>query len=757
MNRSAACSPYSKVQHCLKALKQNFRIRSRHRVPVILQLSATECGLASLAMILNFYGRKTTVSECRNFCPTGRDGTTARSIVEVAQALGLQARAHKVELDDLKYIRTPAIIHWRFSHFVVLEQWRDKKALIVDPAGGRRQVGRKEFDEAFTGIVLTFQCSEPLVKNDSDRRKPWMAYLRGMLAQPKALGVVGQVLFCSLLVQVLSLALPFFTKELFDYVIPFRSTAILTILVLGITAILVADSTVGYLREILLLYLRRHLDARMMAAFIEHLLALPFPFFQQRTAGDLLLRIDSNSFIRETLTGRAMSMMLDASFMLTYLIILLRMEPTFGLVVTGIAALQILVAWITGPAVRRLIQSELAAKSGEQSYAVEVLRGIATIKGCGAEDRVLTRWSDLMNKYLNASIARTNLSVIAAAIIGSFRKVSPFLILWLGTSRVLDNTMTVGTLLAINSIAVFILNPVGSLVDSAQQLHLVGAHLDRLADVLAANPEQRSVAPIRRCPLSGALEVDSLTFNYPGRSRPALSNVSFSLLPGQRLGVVGPTGSGKSTLAFILLGLYLPTSGEIRYDGIPLNQYDRKWLRSQIGVVLQESFSFSGSIRQNIALNKPDMSLEELIRVSKLASIHDQIWSMPMGYETTLIEGGVSISGGERQRIAIARALALDPKILILDEATSHMDVATESIVHSNLSSLTCTRIVIAHRLTTVRNADTIVVLREGSIIEHGTHDQLMVHDGHYADLVRRQDPTRVSLPDDSCAAYEQG
>ncbi len=341
----------------------------------------------------------------------------------------------------------------------------------------------------------------------------------------------------------------------------------------------------------------------------------------------------------------------------------------------------------------------------------------------------------------------------------ALRTFSPLILLWVGASRVLDGSMSLGTMLALNVLAISFLTPLSSLVSNGQQLQLVGAYFDRLTDVLEAEPEQ-DLQVVRHAPeLSGRIELKHVSFRYDLDAPIVLRDISFTIEPGQKIALVGRTASGKSTLARLLLGLYTPTEGEILYDGIPLGGLNYRTLRSQLGVVLQESFLFSGSIRQNIAFNDPGLSLEQVREAARLAAIHREILRMPMGYETEVAEGGNGLSGGQRQRLSIARALAHKPTILLLDEATSHLDVVTEGLVDQNLSSLSCTRIVIAHRLSTIRNADLILVLDEGVVVERGSHGELLARGGHYSALVQSQmgaeavhQATVSAADDDPCA-----
>jgi ABC-type bacteriocin/lantibiotic exporter with double-glycine peptidase domain len=725
------------------------KIAGRRRMAVILQLNAVECGAACLAMILNYHGRQTDIGECRERCRMGPGGLTALNIAHGARQFGLRVNALSMAPNDLDEINLPAIVHWNFNHFMVLESWQPGRVQVVDPGVGRRQLTGEEFGAGFTGVVLTFAPEpnfERIPASDQPRRD---TYLKLLLQVPGIISVLIQIFTASLLLQAFGLVLPLLTKVVVDQVVPKKMGDVLTALGSGIVMMLLAQGTLNYLRSLMFLYLKGRIDSHMTLGFFEHLLALPFSFFQQRTTGDLLMRLASNTMVREALTNQAISAVLDGGLVSLYIVILMLQDAWFGLFALVLGLLQVAVLLVTSRPMRVLMDRDLAAGAESQSYLVEALSGIGIFKASGAEDRVLKHWSTLFSRHLRISLDRTHLAAMIDVVTYTLRTAGPVLLLWVGAYRVLYGSMTLGTMLALNGLAASFLAPIASLISTSQHLQFVRAYLSRIADVMDAAPEQDVERTQVASRLSGRIELDGVSFRYGPDQPAAVKDVSLTVEPGQKIALVGRTGSGKSTLAMLLLGLYEPAEGEIRYDDVPLQHLNHRLLRRQFGVVLQESPLLSGSIYQNIALNDPELSMEEVVDAARRAHIHDDIMRMPMRYETVLSEGGSCLSGGQRQRLALARALVRRPSILLLDEATSHLDTVTELAVDRELSGLCCTRIVIAQRLSTVADADLILVLEHGQIVERGTHDDLVARGGRYGALLKadlRQKADAVAL-----------
>jgi ATP-binding cassette, subfamily B, bacterial len=507
----------------------------RRRVPVLLQLNAVECGAACLAMILNYHGRKTRVAECRETCGVGRDGATAHTISKAARSYGLRVKAFSLEPPDFKYLQLPAIVHWEFEHFVVVERWSPEKVDVVDPASGRHALTAHEFKAGFTGVVLTLEPGVYFQTRPEDIQPAWRRYLLSTLRAPAAAGLLLQILGASLSLVLLGLALPVVTKIIVDRVLPFRIVSAMPILGTGLVLVVVAQAVATYLRAAVLIYLQARLDMQIMLGFFERLLSLPFRFFQQRNSGDLLMRLGSNAVIREALTSQTLSTLLDGALVAGYLAILLTRAPLFGLLAFGVGLLQAAILLGTLRRLRGLTQRDLAAQSASQSYLVEALSGVAALKASGSEDQALEHWSSLFANELNASLRRGHFSAAVDTALTMLRTLSPLLLLWVGTLKVLNGAMSLGTMLALMALAAAFLGPLAALVSNGQRFQLVAAHLERIADVLDARPEQDLRLTCDAPQLTGRIELRNISFRYDPNAPFVLRNVSLTIDPGRRL------------------------------------------------------------------------------------------------------------------------------------------------------------------------------------------------------------------------------
>lgn len=713
----------------------NLGWRGRRRVPVVRQTTAADCGAACLAMILGAYGKNVPLAEVREAIGIGRDGVSAHVLAKVAQLYGLRAQGVSLDLNEMAVLPLPAILHWDFSHFVVLTRWTRRGGEIIDPGEGRRTLSREDFDASFTGVALVFEPTAHFEEQAAPKRE-WRRYLGHLIGARIAL---AKVLAYSLVLQGLGLSFPLLTTVIVDKVIPQRAFGALSMVSMGLIAYLASFSLSTYLRSLTLLHVQIRLDERMMLDFFEYLLGLPFAFFQVRSTGDLLMRLSSIGVVREILSQQFLSLASDGLLLAGYLGLMIWYKPTLAIIVVTIALLQVLMVWLSIQVMKELVQKDVLAQSRSQSYLVEAMRGIETVKVSAAESHVFSLWRRLFTSQLQASLARQQKSALLGTCLSGLAVTGPLVLLVAGAVFVLRGELTLGAMLGFNALAASFLAPLTSLIGSAQGLQVIGTHLDRLEEVFTTPQECKENPCFQHQQLVGQIAVEDVSFRYGPRAPFVVRNLSFTVEPGQMVAIVGPSGSGKSTLAKLLMGLYEPTSGRITYDGLDLKTFDLRLIRRQLGIVLQGSFLFNDTVRRNISLCDPEMSLDQVIRASQIACIAQDIEAMPMAYETQLSEMANNLSGGQRQRLCLARALAHEPKIVLLDEATSEVDTATEAAIHENLDSLKATRIVIAHRLSTVRDADTILVMEEGRIVERGRHSELVARGGLFSTLVKGQ------------------
>ncbi|GAC1508719.1 MAG: NHLP family bacteriocin export ABC transporter peptidase/permease/ATPase subunit [Ktedonobacteraceae bacterium] len=605
---------------------------------VLQQTSMVECGAACLAMLLNYYGRQTTISQVREQCGVGRDGLTALSIVKAARTYGMRVRALSLQENDFRYVPLPAIIHWEFNHFVVVERWSPTSVEIVDPAVGRRRLSAQEFDEGFTGVAITMEPGPQFTRGSYRSQLTLGTYARDYVKQaPSAL---VQVLGASLLLQLLGLIFPLLSAVAIDQLIPGKLVNALQLFGIGMVMLVLAQVITRMLRAFILLYVQSRVDINLMFNFLEHLFSLPQRFFLQRSTGDILARVSSNSVIRDTISDQLFSTVLDGSFVLIYFFLLLSQSPLFAIVILGIGSIQAVLLLSTGRPLRDLNRRELAAIGKSQGYITEVLAGIKTLKSAGAEYRALERWSNLFFEQMNISVRRVYITTLIDTVMSALNIAAPLALLWLGTLQVINGSLQVGTMIALNALGSSILGPLSSLIISGRQIQLVQSHMERLADVIETEPEQDLQATRQPPRLSGRITLRNVSFQYDPQSPMVLHNITVDIKPGQKVAIVGRTGSGKSTFGSLLLGITTPTKGDILYDDLPLRILNYQAVRAQFGVVMQEADLFSGSIRENITLNNPGLDMEQVIRAAQIAAIHEDIMQMPMEYETMVSEGG---------------------------------------------------------------------------------------------------------------------
>ncbi|HEY7876252.1 MAG TPA: peptidase domain-containing ABC transporter [Actinomycetota bacterium] len=705
------------------------------RIPYVQQLEVADCAAACLAMSLGYHGRSVSPEEIRRATRTSRGGVDARAIVDAARAYGLDARGVSVDVDGLEHLGRGSILHWEFNHFVVLDRLVRGGVEVLDPAIGRMRVPMERFSKSFTGVAILLAPTESFEQTGRGSTGAWR-YVRPLLTQSRLLTKVGVT---SLLIQLFALATPILTGVIVDRVVPAGDRNLLAVVGLALAAMVLFHLLSTFVRAHLLLAMRAELDLAITTGFIRHLVRLPYRFFLQRSTGDLMARLNSNATVREILTTGAISTVLDGALVSIYLLLIFAQSLPMGAVVVGLATLQVTILLVTRRPIQRLMAESLQAQARSQGHLAEMVAGIETLKAVGAESRSVGQWSSLFADEVNANLARGRLNALIEALTAGLRVVSPLVVLTVGAVGVVDGDMTLGTMLALSALSAGFLIPLSNLITTGMQLQLLRSYMERINDVLDTPPEQSLDEVVPAGDLAGGITLEEVSFSYDDAGPVVVDGASLEIAPGRTIALVGKSGSGKSTLAHLILGLYRPTAGRVLYDGRDLAGLEAGSVRARLGIVPQSSYLFGTSIRANIALTDPDTSPEKIERAARIACIHDDIMEMPMGYDTVVSDGGASLSGGQRQRVALARALVHDPVILLLDEATSSLDAVTETAIYANLEQLECTRIVIAHRISTIAGADLIVVMDEGRFVEQGKHGELMAARGPYYELARSQ------------------
>jgi NHLM bacteriocin system ABC transporter peptidase/ATP-binding protein len=715
------------------------RLPGPAQTPTVLQMEAVECGAASLGIVLGHHGRFVPLEQLRIDCGVSRDGSNAARVMEAARQYGLEADAFRMEIAGFSDTKMPCVIFWEFNHFLVLEGFGRGKVYLNDPAFGRRTVTDEEFDRSFSGIVLTFEKGKEFKKGG---RKP--SVVRALTKRLQGIRIA--VTFCILAglgLVIPGLAIPTFSKIFVDEILIAGSNHWLLPLLLGMALAALMTAGLSALQQHYLMRSSTKLAISSSGRFLWHVLRLPIDFFMQRYAADVGSRIASNERVASAITGDLATSVIGLATAAFYAVIMIQYDIVLTIIGVSLSLLNLLVLHFISR--RRADESQrMLQESGKLlATAMGGIQCIESIKATAREADFFGRWAGFQAKT-SASKQRLSASTAFLQTVPiSLQLLSSALVLGVGGFRVMDGAMTIGMLVAFQALLVSFSRPIQSLVQLGSVIQRLTGDMRRLDDVanydidsaFADRGETEVVAPERR--LSGFLELRNVTFGYKRFEEPLLKDFSLKLEPGDRVALVGASGSGKSTVAKLVTGLYRPWSGEILFDGKSREEIPRQLLANSLAMVDQDIFFFEGMIRENIALwdsTLPDATIQ---RAAKDACIHDDVTSRRGAYASIVEEGGKNFSGGQRQRLEISRALAIDPSLIVLDEATSALDAATEKTVDDNIRRRGCTCVIVAHRLSTIRDCNEIIVLEKGRVVQRGRHEELRDAEGPYARLIR--------------------
>ena len=725
-------TPSQRVGHLLQ--------RIIRRYPFYGQQSAADCGAASLFMVARYWGKQFSINRLRDIANVDRNGASLRGLSTAAESIGFNSRPVKASLDQLAKQPLPAIVHWEGKHYIVVYEITSRHVIVADPAIGQRTLTVADFKAGWTGYALLLTPTA-LFRETPESTTPFWQFFE--LLKPHGL-VVLEILLASLCIQLLGLVTPLFTQLILDRVVVQRSELTLVAVGLGLVIFGLFRVAMTGLRQYLLDHTANRVDLALIVGFIRHTLRLPLGFFESRYVGDIIARVQENRKIERFLTGESLSILLDLLTVFVYVGLMFWYSWKMALLALVIVPPFLVLALLATPFLRRVSREIFGAYANENSYLIETLSGVRTVKAMAVEQTVRWHWEELLNQEIKKSFSGQIIGNRLQIVSQTIETLATTGLLWFGAWLVIHNELTIGQLVAFNMLLGNVITPFQRLTVLWNQLQEVVIAVERINDVLDAEPEENWLTEVRQgLPLiEGKIRFDNVTFRYhPDGDINVLENLSFEVQPGQMVALVGRSGSGKTTISKLLLGLYPPTDGKILVDGYDLSTLAMQSFRQQVGVVDQDTFLFGSTIRDNIGLGHPSMPLESVVEAAKLAGADEFIRKLPMGYETQIGEGGGMLSGGQRQRLAIARALLGNPKLLILDEATSHLDAESERIIQRNLNQILKNRttLVIAHRLSTIRNADLILVLDRGILVEFGNHEALMARRGHYYYLNQQQ------------------
>lgn len=720
---------------------QKTRKKGVAKVPVVMQLEALECGAASLAMILAYYKKWIPLEMVRKDCGVSRDGSTAKNIVLAARNYGLEVKAFRYSLEGIKEKATfPCIIHWNFNHFVVLNGFTKKYAVINDPARGMVKVPMDAFDRAFTGICIQFKPGEQF--EPSGKQKSILAFARKRLVGTQT--AMAFVILTTIIAELFCVINPAFARIFLDRLLTHKNPDWVVPFFCILAGLSLIQIIVEWIQAVYNLRINGKMAVVGKSSFFWQVLRMPMEFFSQRMAGDIQLRMEENATIARTFMDTVAPLVINSAMMFFYLIVMIRYSVLLSLVGIGSILINMLVTKMIADKRINVTRMQMRDEGKLASTTVAGIEQIETIKASGAENGFFEKWSGYQAKVHNAEISYAEINFYFGAIPGLVSAIANIVVLILGVFLVFQEEFTIGMVMAFQGFLASFMGPAMTLTKTGQIIQEMRTEMERVEDVMEypldieltdCMPEDEGELQ----KLSGKVELKHVTFGYSKLADPLIEDFSLTLMPGQRVAFVGSSGCGKSTISKLISGLYQPWSGEILFDGKPISQISRNVFTGSLAVVDQDIVVFEDTIANNIRMWDHSIEDFEVIMAARDAKIHEEIMQRDGGYDHRLMEGGKNLSGGQRQRLEIARVLAVDPTIIIMDEATSALDAKTEYEVVKSIKDRGITCIVVAHRLSTIRDCDEIIVLDQGKVVERGTHEALYRKGGKYTELVTNE------------------
>ena len=716
------------------------KLPKRVTTPTVLQMEGVECGAAALSIILGYYGKFVPLEKLRISCGVSRDGLKATNILKAARQYGLEGKGYAKSIEKLKDLEMPAIIFWNFNHFLVIEGFTKDRVYLSDPAQGRYYVSHQEFDDAYTGVVLTFKPSENFEKGNE--KKGLLNALASRVSNSKL--SLTYIILASLFLVIPGLVIPSFTKIFIDkYLINGISDFVMPLLLI-MGGMLAVNSLLVYIQQYYLLRLETKLALSTSSKFLWHVFHLPIAFFTQRYSGEIGNRVSLNDKVSKLLSGDLANSALNVIMVVFYALLMFSYDVVLTVIGIFMASLNIVILRYVSRARKdgnRRLSSENGKLLGTTTSGISM---IETLKASGRENDFFTNWTGYLAKVTNAQQELGWLTTRLNTVPPLLMSLNSAIILGVGATRVMNGEMTLGMLVAFLYLMNNFMGPVNQLVQVGSLLQATESDMTRIDDVLnyeisSEFTEDENTTKQRDKffnKLTGHFEMKNVTFGYNTTMDPLIEDFNLTLKPGSRVALVGGSGSGKSTVARLASGLYDPWKGDILFDGTSRREIPRHIVNESVAVIDQEVLMFKGTIHENIAFWDHKIPEKSIIQSAKDAAIHDVIAARTEAYESEVIERGSNFSGGQRQRLEIARALALNPSILVMDEATSALDPKSEKIVMDNIKRRGCTCLIVAHRLSTIMDCDEIIVMEYGKIVERGTHKELMEKSGAYARLI---------------------